>query len=1002
MSRINDNNITPILKAADQWKRDCLTENGSVLSSENIWSDELLEEFRERFVDNLDYGEGDFFTKFEQQIKAGSAQLAKLAAEILWLHYLFPSNVNHQTKVDQICKVYQWSGEKLDIKHHMLKALESGVGSAGMGYNMKRPDEIDYQFRIVASFRQLAPKEQEQLLEEAWAFSNWLDATSDSINQPNRLFRHILVYLLFPDEMERIASKNHKVRIVQQWRDLAKDAAIEEDDSELVALDKRLLAIRKKLEEEASGEPMDFYYDNWYPAWDPKATKASKPSAVAEERADYGKIHPLMQRFITLMPDFLDFENPGQKFEDNELKYKQELLEAFQSEQSAIEAKLDEGDAIGGIDDLKRLINQTNLVNWRGWDLMFGKPINEAGSLAVLQKIRELSQGSYTKDKLGPLFETLREHNLKPGWTLPTVLLWLWNPEEYYPVKSRYIREYAIQFGRKLKMAAPSSEHLDNYMQLGYDTREMLAPWKPRDWIDVQSFMWVIGGWKDENSELAPPFDVIFENLEESTLLLDLMEKGLSSLGLDADGERDSRLSVTLPYRTGRRKVLRVNFGAWIAMSILRYKDGQRYFQYACREDLVPEGSLDNELEENIPDEELKNTFTDSEGTKYPLIRVPANIYTERDISESLVKSMEGLAVHFSGWKGTPYRMHHIPRLFDLFFDVDAREELLITGFDPSEKEDEEAETGTDEPPEGESTEEKAVSYTKLDALKELFIDEATYDRMATLLRRKKNLILQGPPGVGKSFLAKRLAYSIMGEKDEKRVTMIQFHQSYAYEDFIQGFRPSGGNGASFEKRNGAFYLFCKRAEANPDQDYYFIIDEINRGNLSRIFGELMLLIEPDKRGQDYALPLTYTPEDSFFVPANVHIIGMMNTADRSLAMVDYALRRRFAFMDLKPAFESEKFLSNLQKQNVSANVAKQIQVGMGALNKKIAESTRDLGDGYCIGHSFFCPTETVEDVDHWYREIIETEIQPLLEEYWADSDQSKVQTEINKLLNGE
>ncbi len=288
--------------------------------------------------------------------------------------------------------------------------------------------------------------------------------------------------------------------------------------------------------------------------------------------------------------------------------------------------------------------------------------------------------------------------------------------------------------------------------------------------------------------------------------------------------------------------------------------------------------------------------------------------------------------------------------------------------------------------------------YTKEDALADLFIDEEKYDRMAKLLSRKKNLILQGPPGVGKSFLAQRLAYSLMGVKDKSRVTMIQFHQSYAYEDFIQGYRPSGGHGASFEKKDGVFFRFCEEAGKAPEKDFYFIIDEINRGNLSRIFGELMLLIEPDKRGPDYELPLTYSPDETFYVPANVHIIGMMNTADRSLAMVDYALRRRFAFVDLEPAFESDKFVEYLVSKSVSEERASLIRARMLSLNAEISSDSRDLGSGYCIGHSYFCPVTPVANEEEWFNEIVETEIEPLLQEYWADENANKVNTHIAKL----
>lgn len=183
------------------------------------------------------------------------------------------------------------------------------------------------------------------------------------------------------------------------------------------------------------------------------------------------------------------------------------------------------------------------------------------------------------------------------------------------------------------------------------------------------------------------------------------------------------------------------------------------------------------------------------------------------------------------------------------------------------------------------------------------------YQTLVSLLKNKKNIILQGAPGVGKTFAAKRLAYSMMGVKDSSRVMMVQFHQSYSYEDFIMGFRPAS---TGFELKKGPFYSFCKKAETDIENDYFFIIDEINRGNLSKIFGELFMLIENDKRG--VSLQLLYSDE-KFSVPANVYIIGMMNTADRSLAMLDYALRRRFAFFEFSPAFETEGFRAYRQEK---------------------------------------------------------------------------------------
>jgi 5-methylcytosine-specific restriction protein B len=277
-------------------------------------------------------------------------------------------------------------------------------------------------------------------------------------------------------------------------------------------------------------------------------------------------------------------------------------------------------------------------------------------------------------------------------------------------------------------------------------------------------------------------------------------------------------------------------------------------------------------------------------------------------------------------------------------------------------------------------------------------------DEILSALAHCRNVVLQGPPGTGKTWIARAAAESLASSPVGGHCEFVQFHQSFGYDDFVQGFRPSRKTAGAFEIQDGAFLRLCRLALANPEANYVMVIDEINRGNISQVFGELLQLIDVSKRNAASALRLMHASSEDvpFYVPTNVFLIGTMNTADRSIALVDFALRRRFRFYNVDPDY-GQDFLLLLTGKGVPKARADEIAARMKALNAAISKDRRYLGPGHQIGHAYWIPALPLEAGDdtaarEWIEGVVESQIAPLIREYWHDRPELATR-EINALL---
>lgn len=734
----------PILAAAAHWKERCLINDGSVFTDYQLWTAENVDQLKRHFVDNLDYGEGGFWTKLEAQLEPASPAAKQLAAEMFWIMYLivYRRSMRGDTKRSQIATVWEWSGEKFPSEHDLFGALlDDGMANPGQGYHSNRWREFMFFIELLRELKSYTPAERRHLLSDPWRFGSWID---DQDIARGRMLRHVLLYLLFPENFEPILVSSHKQKIVQALHAKWQLGAGPSSKQEPLKLDKGIDNLRDRLEEAYGSRTPHFYREPLRSLWKGNGgvddQKGKGENLVAWYNATFGASTRVWA---------VGAGHGARAWEE----FQREGLMAI------------------------------------GWDYL--------GDLSEYESLEQI-RGAIAEEKGGGVNPV---NDARACW----------------------------EFGHEMK---------------------------PGDQVIVKKGRKVLLGWGVIRSEY--------------------------------------RHEPDRPEYDHVRDVEWKHVGQW-----------------------------------ELPDDKATGVKTitemtgDKDWTKY-------------------------------AWE-------------------------TITG-------------GASDDTEGTAD----TRYTIDDATAGLFLGREKLRGILDTLARRKNVILQGPPGVGKTFIAKRIAYLLIGYKRRDQVEAIQFHQSYAYEDFVQGWRPEAGGG--FSLQNGVFHRFCERARGNPAQKYVFIIDEINRGNLSKVLGEVMMLIEADKRGDEYALPLTYSPEVRFSVPPNLYLIGLMNTADRSLAMMDYALRRRFGFVFLEPAFDEDEFANTLSEAGASADLIARIRDRMTHLNEQI-RSDKDFGRGFEIGHSFFVPQgEEAQVDDDWYRSIVLEEITPLLEEYWFDSP-DKVEEMTRRLL---